>query len=109
MKFLLCFIFLFVGVFAQGADHWGSTSNAGVGSATGTSTKLMSANFYRQYLMIQNNGSASISIKFGAVQSATEGILIPAGGNWEMIKPTTESIYVIAVTGTQAFYYVEGQ
>lgn len=78
-------------------------------NATTTSTKVLNADVGRNYLIIQNNGSASVIVKFGSVQSGSEGIVIIAGGNYEPVKAITNSVYVKSASGSQALTILVGK
>ena len=77
-------------------------------TATGTSTLALPANSDRVYLLIQNQGTDSIIVNVGAAQVGSNGILIPAGGNWEALRAPLDAIYLKAVTGSQAVEILEG-
>lgn len=78
-------------------------------SATTTSTQALTYNTYRRYLIIQNRGAASIYVKFGAVHSGTEGLEIVGGGNYEMLTPPFNSVWIVAASGTQSVVLYEGR
>lgn len=77
-------------------------------SVTGTSTKLLNANVNRKYLIIINSGTDAIYIKAASAHSGTEGVKIPAGGNWEPFVPPIDSLYFKSASGTQAVSIIEG-
>lgn len=77
-------------------------------TATTTSTKVLDANAYRNYLIIQNTGSVSVIVKFGAAQTASEGVTIPAGGNYEPFKAPVDSVYLESASSTAAVTLIEG-
>lgn len=77
-------------------------------SATGTSTLLLAANQRRKYLLIINNGSATVYAKGGSIHSSTEGVPIVAGGNWEPFQTPTDAIYLKSASGTQSVSIIEG-
>lgn len=55
-------------------------------TVTNTSAQLRAANTARRYLLIQNNdATGTISVRLdGATATMTNGILIPAGGSYEL-------------------------
>lgn len=73
-----------------------------------TATQVLAVNTKRNYLMIHNKGSESILIKFGSTISASEGLLLPAGGYYEPMKAPRTSVYIKATTGTQTVLVIEG-
>lgn len=105
--FISLFIF-FSGCFAVAGGFAVNLSSMVSQDATVTSAKYLDSNPKRNYLLIQNNGSASVIIKFGSAHSGSEGIVIAAGGNYEPIKPMRESLYIKSSTGTQAVVVLEG-
>jgi hypothetical protein len=72
-----------------------------------TPTILIQANQVRQYLLIQSNGSANVSVSFA--NCSNPGILIPPGGNYEPIKAEMDSICMSSVSAGQTVLVVEGQ
>lgn len=108
MKWISClFVLMFAFCAMAASDNWAFKSQ-GVISVTGTSTLLIAANPYRQFLHIQNNGSQPVAIKLSATQTGTEGIQIAAGTAWVPVKPPRDAIYIISTSGTQSIYYIEG-
>lgn len=80
-------------------------------SVNGTSAKKLNQNTKRVYLLIQNLCSVGVIVKMGSVQTGTEGILIPANGNYEPQLAPGNSIYAETVsgTGTSCLTFIEGQ
>lgn len=82
-------------------------SNAGPFSTVTFTGELVSAvalqaRADRKYLLIQNNGLNPIYVNVGSDASATAGIHIPGGGNWEPYRVPVNDIYIAAsVAGTQ--------
>lgn len=111
MKFILLFVLLFSRVgFAQvnfQTDHQVALKTQTVFTA-GASTLILAANSKRGYLLIQNLGATSIIVKFGSTIATTEGVSIPAGGNYEMYRVLKTSVYVKAASGTPTFLVLEG-
>ena len=62
----------------------------------------------RSYLLVQNKGTDSVILKLGSVHSASEGIVIVVGGNYEPIRVPKDSVYLKATSGTQTVSIVEG-
>ncbi len=78
-------------------------------NATATSAKVLNANSLRKYLLIVNKGDYAVEIKLGSsVQSGTEGIPIPAGGNYEPIQAPGNAVYAVTITGTSALTIIQG-
>ena len=78
-------------------------------SVTTSSARIMPQNGLRTYLIIVNTGSNPAIVKFGSVQSGTEGIPIPAGGNYEPFEAPSSSIYAVTASSTTTLQIVEGQ
>ena len=78
-------------------------------TATVTSTLILPQNNLRRYLLIQNKGAVNIIIKFGSVQSGTEGIIIPSGGNYEPSVVPMGALYMRSASSTSAVMIEEGQ
>lgn len=83
------------------------TENASIGS--GSSSLVVSALSNRKCLLIVNKGSATVYITFASGGGATDGVPIPAGGNWEPTVVPFNAIYARAASGTQTVLVVEGQ
>ncbi len=79
------------------------------GTATVTSTQVMAKNSLRTYLIILNTGSNSMYVKFGSAQSGTEGILIPAGWNYEPDLAPSNSVWVVTASSTTSYTIMQGQ
>ncbi len=77
-------------------------------TATVTSTKVLDTSTVRNYILIQNTGSVSVIIKFGSVQSATEGIVIPAGGSYEPSRPIRQAMWIKSASSTAAVTILTG-
>lgn len=78
-------------------------------TATTTSTQCLAARRDRNYLLIQNKGSVAVYIKFGSASSnATEGVSIPAGGNYEPYKVPTQSVFLMSASSTALCWVKEG-
>ena len=108
MKLTAFLIAAVLSVAAYAAGNLFTVSNQQVASVTVTSTKFLNANSKRAYLLIQNNGTQNVIVKFGSAQSATEGVIIPAMGNYEPYKVPTDSVYLLSASGTQSVQIVEG-
>lgn len=101
MKYLFL-IFLSLPCHATGLINQISTS------ATITSTQILPDNPIRKYLIIENLGSTTIIAKFGSIQSGSEGIQIPAGGNYEPYSAPTESLWIKSASSTDSMMVLEG-
>jgi hypothetical protein len=63
-------------------------------TATDTTQKFLDTDLKRRYILIQNKGTRAVYIAFEEGQVGTEGIKIPAGGNWEPSKAPTNYLFV---------------
>lgn len=77
-------------------------------SVDGTTGLHLAANPTRNYLLLQNKGSASVYVKFGSAHSGTEGIELAAGQSYEPIKAPADAIYMKSASGTQTVLTAEG-
>lgn len=77
-------------------------------AVTTVSTEVLLQNTFRQYLFIQNQGTDKIWIQFRDAQTSNTGIMIPVGGSYESTLPLTQPVYVIANSGTQNVFVLEG-
>ena len=106
MKILITFILLFA--HSALAVNLNNTAVTLTTASVSSSALALAANANRKYLLIQNNGTSSIYVKFGSTISTTEGITLAAGGNYEPIIPPIGAIYMKASTGTQTVTIYEG-
>lgn len=77
-------------------------------TATVTSTQILAQRSERNYLIIQNKGSVAVLVKFGGAHSSTEGVSIPAGGNYEPYRVPSDSIFIETISSTALCAIVEG-
>lgn len=78
-------------------------------SVTTSSTLILAANLNRNYLLIQNRGSASIYVKFGSAHSGGEVFVeIAAGGFYEPTRVSGEAVYMKSASGTQSVTVLAG-
>ena len=77
-------------------------------TATTTSGSVLSAQPKRNYLLIQNKGTVNVYIGIGAATTGTEGIVIPAGGNYEPFKVSGKAIFAQSASGSQPLVILEG-
>lgn len=78
-------------------------------TATTTPAIGLNLNFEREYLLIQNKGSVAIVLQFvNAPADSTDGIIIPAGGNYEPIHPPVDKFYIRSQSATSATEIIEG-
>ena len=77
-------------------------------SVTTVSTQQLPSNLSRKYLLIINNGSNSIVVKFGSVQTGTEGVLVPSGGNYEPSSVPADAVFMESASGTNTVTIIEG-
>lgn len=106
IKYILGFILVMSGVFAIADSFSVTIDSQQVVSVTTTSTKFLTGNAHRTYVLIQNNGTANIIATFGAAGS--QGVIIAAGGNYEPYKGIIDDIYLKSVSGTQSVTIIEG-
>ncbi len=78
-------------------------------SVTSSSTQVLPLNLSRVYLLIQNKGSATVYVSFDGAKSSTDGVAIPANGNYEPFVAPVDAVHVHAASGTQAIIVVEGK
>ena len=78
-------------------------------TVTTTSTKLVNANWARNYILIQNLGTTNVLVKFGSAHSGTEGITIFPSGNYEPFLVPVGDIYMRSSTSTDDVVIIEGE
>jgi hypothetical protein len=77
---------------------------------TATSTAIRPKNSLRTYLIIQNIGALPVVVKFGSIQDdATDGVVIPAGGNYEPFLAPANSVWIRTASSTSTVVLIEGQ
>lgn len=105
---------LLIGNNAKAAQGNPTPENVGVYSQTAstvtvTSNLLLAANPNRDYLFFQNQGLSTVIIKFDTVQTASEGIIIPAAGSLQFYGPTfIDKVYAKSATGSVTLEVIEG-
>jgi hypothetical protein len=62
---------------------------------TTLSVEVLQQNPYRKYLLIQNNGVDFIVINFTNAASIANGLKLPSGGVYEMLRPSLQAINII--------------
>lgn len=77
-------------------------------TVTSTSTLEFPANAKRAYLIISNTGSQPAIIKFGSVQSGSEGLIIPPSGNYEPLQAPANTLYAKTASSTTTLVIIEG-
>lgn len=82
------------------------------GTASTTSTKIISANSHRKYLYIQNNDATNdIYVNFGAAATSAHFKIAKGGGSqswaYGQFCPT-DDVFAISSAGTPAFMAKEG-
>ena len=73
-----------------------------------TSVQIIARNPNRAYLLIQNQGNASVIVKPDAFQSASEGIIIAQQSSYEPHPALVDSFYAKSNSGTQTLLMIEG-
>ena len=73
-------------------------------TVTTASGQLLAANANRQYLLIQNKDTnGAIYVAFGAAATVANGVLIPAGGNFEMAScVSTQPVFAIGTVAVNS-------
>lgn len=109
MKFLMIALMLFsLNCFAEFGNQNFTLLNQLYLTANTTSTKILSQDTRRSYLLIQNTGSTSVFVKIQFPQTGVQGIEVPAGGNWEPVTPPLSDIYVRTSSGTNTITVIDG-
>lgn len=107
MKYVFVIFLMLFG--AQAAAEGVALSQQKAFTASTTSSKALDAQKYRKYLLIQNQGSVDIYVKFRGASTSSEGIIISAGGNYEPERPPKEAVYIESASGTPTVWIVEGK
>lgn len=107
MKWFLALFVFVLSMSAFAAES--SVFNHSEVSVTTTSAQAIAANQSRKYLLVQNKGSTSVLLKVDSAHSASEGVEIPAGGNYEPAAVPLNAIFLKAASGTNACVVVEGK
>lgn len=76
---------------------------------TAGSTLMLPANGARHCLLIVNKGAQTVYVTKASGGGATEGVPIPALGNWEPFVPFIDPVYVRSSSGSQNVLVAEGQ
>ncbi len=77
-------------------------------SVPNVSDEVLLGNGNRKYLFIQNQGTDSIYVQFSLPQTGNQGIKIMPNGDIELVKPPCQPVYIIANSGTQTVWILEG-
>jgi hypothetical protein len=77
-------------------------------SPTTASVQIIARNPNRAYLLIQNQGNASVIVKPDAFQSASEGIILAPQSSYEPHPALVDSFYAKSNSGTQTLLMIEG-
>lgn len=77
-------------------------------AVNGTSSLVLAANTYRNYLLLVNRGATTIYVKFNAAHTGTEGVPIPSGGNYEPPNPPAEAVYAVTAGAAESLFVTEG-
>lgn len=85
-------------------------------NATAVSQKVVPANPFRAYLLVQNNDAATaVFVNFGADAGLTTGVKIVAGGNFLFegggdggVFVPSEDVYIVSAAGIVACIVMEG-
>lgn len=78
-------------------------------TATVTSSVLLAPNGKRVYLLVVNNGAQAVTLKFGSVQSGSEGIVVPSGGVYEPLQAPANVMYGKTGSATSSLTIIQGQ
>lgn len=114
MKFLIIiFIGLFFGLKSKAEPFYVLTQTDVTALATPTPTgspsPALANNLARIYLLVVNKGANSVYFKCGSSFSGTEGVLIPAGGNYEPLKAPLCDVYLKSASGSNIVSILEGR
>ena len=77
-------------------------------TVTSTSTQELAQDNLRAYLLIVNNGAVPVYVKFGSAQTGTEGVAIPAGGNYEPYHAPANSVWMDTASSTASCTIIQG-
>lgn len=109
----LLFVFAFLLFFSVESYAQGRFSvvvdQQGTASVTSSSDKVIDAEAKRNYLLVQNNGTASVYLKFNSAHTGDEGVLIDAGGYYEPNYPGRGAVYMKSTSGSQLINYITGK
>ncbi len=72
------------------------------GAESTRSEMILPADDFRRYLLVQNNSGVTLLIGLGAAPVAGQCLTLASGGYWEPLVTPTDSIYVLAASGTNA-------
>lgn len=86
-----------------------SFTNSGPVTVTSSSAIALAGNGKRGYLLIVNTGANTAYLKFGSVQSGTEGIPLIAGGVYEPVNYPANPLYAVTASSTTTLVFVQGQ
>lgn len=77
---------------------------------TTTSALVLASNAKRSYLFVQNNGSATVHLKFGSAHSGAEAFIkVPAAWSYELPTVVTRAgVYCDSASGTNSLTIIEG-
>lgn len=107
MRFIIALLIFLAPIAKANFVMFGPTSSAAV---TTTSGQIIPSNSLRVYLIMVNTGTNTVYVKAGAVQStATDGIPILPGGNYEPFLAPANNIYADTSTGSSTIEWQEGQ
>jgi uncharacterized membrane protein len=99
MKKIILIVLLILSNFVYGSVLVDQSADQEI---TITGTQVLPYNKYRSYLLVQNKGDVDVYLKFDTTHTATEGIKISAGGNYEPYKVPFNSIHMITASGTSS-------
>lgn len=77
-------------------------------TVTTVSALVEPADEYRNYLMIQNQGTGDISITFGHAQTGTEGFILEPGASYEPLRTQRNSVFIKGVLAPQLVVVLTG-
>jgi hypothetical protein len=110
MKFFSkIFLSLLFSVCAFAGGFAVSVNSVATATVTTSSALMYAGDAKLNYIIIQNLGPSDIIIKPGSVQSGSEGITIPSGGNYEPIKGFIDPIYAKTASGSATVKIVTGR
>lgn len=75
---------------------------------TTSTVQIAPKNLYRASLMIQNQGGASVIVKYGSAQTGTEGFWIAPGATFTSMNPViTNSVFAESVSGNVTLWIID--
>lgn len=77
-------------------------------TVTATASAILTENFDRDYLLIQNNGAETLYLNFSQTATTTNSVAIEAGKAYEPAAIPSNSISAVTASGSITIAIVEG-